>query len=95
MKLSILFAYRNREPQRIKNSLMSLQKQYKNVAEFEVVFVDYGSTEGFQRLIQEVVESFSFAHYKYIAHKGLLWNKSKAINYRVSHQNILNLKNSK
>jgi len=82
LKLSILFAYRNREKQRILNSLQSLQNQNEN--DFEVVFVDYGSNDAFASRIQKVVEGFSFASYHYIAHPGLLWNKSKALNYAAS-----------
>ena len=82
MKLSILFAYRNREKQRILNSLKSLDHQ--SSIDFEVVFVDYGSNDAFASRIQKVVEGFSFASYHYIAHPGLLWNKSKALNYAAS-----------
>ncbi|MCH8535219.1 MAG: glycosyltransferase family 2 protein [Flavobacteriaceae bacterium] len=82
MKLSILYAYRNRDEQRIKNSLQSLALQ--TATSFEVVFVDYGSEEVFAEKVQKVVESFSFASYHYIAHPGLLWNKSKALNYAAS-----------
>ncbi|MGM0635478.1 MAG: glycosyltransferase family 2 protein [Bacteroidota bacterium] len=82
MKISILYAYRNREKQRIKNSLKSLANQ--NESNFEVVFVDYGSSDAFASRIQKVVEGFSFASYHYIAHPGLLWNKSKALNYAAS-----------
>lgn len=82
MKISILYAYRNREAQRIKNSLKSLANQ--NESNFEVVFVDYGSDDVFANTIQKVIESFSFASYHYMAHPGLLWNKSKALNYAAS-----------
>lgn len=82
MKLSILFAYRNREKQRILNSLESLQNQNEN--DFEVVFVDYGSNDAFVSGVKKVVEGFAFASYHYIARPGLLWNKSKALNYAAS-----------
>jgi hypothetical protein len=83
MKLSILYAYRNREPQRIQNSLTSLQKQHKSSADFEVIFVDYGSTEDFQKPIQKVVDSYSFANYYYVGHEGLLWCKARALNFGI------------
>ncbi|SHE88121.1 N-terminal domain of galactosyltransferase [Psychroflexus salarius] len=82
MKISILYAYRNREKQRIENSLKSLVNQ--NESNFEVVFVDYGSDDAFATRIQKVIEGFSFASYHYMAHPGLLWNKSKALNYAAS-----------
>ncbi len=80
-KLSILFAYRNREVSRIKRCLESLKAQHKN--EFEVIFVDYGSDDSFSKPIKKTVETFEFANYTYVAHPGLLWNKSKALNFAV------------
>ncbi|PKP25187.1 MAG: glycosyl transferase family 2 [Bacteroidetes bacterium HGW-Bacteroidetes-2] len=79
--LTILYAYRNREAQRVQLSLQSLQQQ--TTQNFEVVFVDYGSEPDFAKAVQDVVESFAFATYYYVAHPGLLWNKSKALNYGI------------
>ncbi|GAA4943000.1 hypothetical protein GCM10023314_15090 [Algibacter agarivorans] len=79
MKFTIIYAYRNREPNRVELSLLSLKKQ-KHI-NFEVVFVDYGSTLEFSENIKKVVEVFEFATYYHIGHNGLLWNKSKALNY--------------
>ncbi|MBA3986588.1 MAG: glycosyltransferase [Flavobacteriales bacterium] len=62
-------------------SLQSLQQQ--TAQGFEVVFVDYGSDNEYAAQVKEVVESFDFATYHYIAHPGLLWNKSKALNYGI------------
>ncbi|MBU2527227.1 MAG: glycosyltransferase [Bacteroidetes bacterium] len=80
-KITILYAYRNRDAQRVRLSLQSLQQQ--DVKNFEVVFVDYGSEEAFAASVKAVVESFEFATYHYIAHPGLLWNKSKALNFGI------------
>ncbi len=33
--------------------------------------------------LEEVINEFSFANYHYIGHEGLLWNKSKALNYGI------------
>lgn len=79
---TILYAYRDRDPSRVRLSLLSLQKQkYRN---FDVVFVDYGSTAKYSESIKGVIENFEFAAYYSIGHKGLLWNKSKALNYGIA-----------
>ena len=80
-KLTILFAYRNRDLSRIKLSLESLENQ-KN-QNFEVLFIDYGSDPEFSVPLEKLVQSFTFASYFYIAHSGLLWNKSKAFNFGI------------
>lgn len=80
-KVSILYAYRNRDTQRVRLSLQSLQQQ--TVQGFEVEFVDYGSEKKYANAVKEVVTAFDFASYHYIGHPGLLWNKSKALNYGI------------
>lgn len=80
-KFTILYAYRNRDIKRVKLSLLSLQKQ--TVQNFKVQFIDYGSTENYANNVKDIVAQFPFATYHYIAHKGLLWNKSKALNYGI------------
>jgi len=82
-KITVIYAYRNRDSERVRLSLQSLQKQsYQN---FDVQFVDYGSEHQFAEEIEDVVKRFSFATYHYIAHEGLLWNKSKALNYGIQN----------
>lgn len=80
--ISIIYAFRNRDAQRVRLSLQSLQHQ--TAQGFEVVFVDYGSDAAYASAAKSVVESFAYASYHYIAHPGLLWNKSKALNYGIS-----------
>ncbi|XMO86571.1 glycosyltransferase [Algibacter sp. AS12] len=82
LKFTIIYAFRNREPNRVRLSLLSLKNQ--TVRNFEVVFIDYGSTSDYSERVKQVVESFEFATYYYIGHEGLLWNKSKALNYGIS-----------
>ncbi|MBV7268543.1 glycosyltransferase family 2 protein [Winogradskyella luteola] len=82
-KYTIIFAYRNRDSERVKLSLESLSKQTN--LNFEVIFVDYGSDENYAKEIYTVVNSFRFVLYHYISHSGLLWNKSKALNYGISN----------
>lgn len=79
--ITIIYAYRNRDAQRVRLSLQSLQQQSKQG--FEVVFVDYGSEAVFAKAVKEVVTAFDFTTYYYVGHPGLLWNKSKALNYGI------------
>jgi len=79
--ITILYAFRNRDAQRVKLSLQSLQQQ--TTLGFEVVFVDYGSDAVAAQAAGQVVASFDFASYHYVGHPGLLWNKSKALNYGI------------
>jgi glycosyltransferase involved in cell wall biosynthesis len=80
--ITIIYAYRNRDVARVQASLFSLQAQAQQ--NFNVVFVDYGSEESYAVETQKVVSGFAFAAYFYVAHCGLLWNKSKALNYGIS-----------
>lgn len=84
-KYSIIFAYRNRDSERVRMSLKSLSNQSNQ--DFEVVFVDYGSNDAYADKIKSAVEEFDFAFYHYVAHTGLLWNKSKALNYGIKNAN--------
>ena len=80
-KITIIFAYRNRDLNRIRISMDSLVKQTKN--SFQVIFVDYGSSDAYSKPVQRLIKSYSFARYHYVAHPGLLWNKSKAFNHGI------------
>ena len=80
-RYSILFAYRDRDYLRIRNCMLSLQDQTEK--SFEVIFVDYGSRAENSEKVKEVLSDFSFVTYYYVAHPGLLWNKSKAFNYGI------------
>lgn len=79
--ITILYAFRNKDAHRVRLSLLSLQKQ--NVKDFEVLFVDYGSDVYHSNHVKEVVSDFDFVTYYYVGHPGLLWNKSKALNYGI------------
>jgi len=79
--ITIIFAYRNRDVSRVHFALLSLERQSSH--NFEVIFVDYGSNLEFSTKIQNIVALFNFARYYYVGHKGLLWNKSKALNYGI------------
>jgi len=79
--ITLLFAYRNRDTIRVDLALKSLALQTN--LNFDVVFVDYGSKENSFRSAQAVIAKYDFATYYYIGHQGLLWNKSKALNYGI------------
>lgn len=79
--VSILYANRNRDVTRIRESFVSLQRQ--RLSDFEVVFVDYGSEEGLSKELQRIAEGFSFVRFFHLPVAQLLWNKSKALNYGI------------
>ena len=81
--ITIIFAYRNRDLERVKISMDSLALQTKK--NFQVQFVDYGSFDTYSEPVKKLINSYSFARYHYVAHPGLLWNKSKAFNYAIKN----------
>lgn len=83
--ITIIYPYRNREPERIKRSLDSLDKQSSR--NFSVVFVDYGSNEKIATQIKKIVSSYSFASYHYLFTEHQPWNKSKALNFWIKNAN--------
>lgn len=81
--ISILIPYRNRDETRIRLVLESLEQQTNK--DFNVALIDYGSSENISLKIENLINSFDFASYHYVAHPGLLWNKSKALNFGIRH----------
>ncbi len=81
LKTTIIYAFRDRDLDRVLLSLQSLKLQEEQ--NFNVIFVDYGSDLLTANNTKNLVESFQFATYYYIAHPGLLWNKSKALNFAI------------
>jgi glycosyltransferase involved in cell wall biosynthesis len=51
--------------------------------EFQVLFIDYGSTQDYAGAVEKVVKGFAFANYYYAGHQGLLWCKARALNYGI------------
>ena len=82
-RISILYANRNREPERIERSLSSLKRQ--TLQNFEVIFVDYGSAREITQQLETSLNQFSFVKYHVLPVRHLLWNKSKALNYGILH----------
>ncbi len=75
---TIIYSYRDRDIQRVKRSLDSLNKQTFN--KFKVIFVDNGSNRYFSGDINKLIQSYSFCQYIYIDTRGYPWNKAKALN---------------
>ncbi|PKD21201.1 glycosyl transferase family 2 [Salegentibacter salinarum] len=80
--ISIIYAHRNRDTERIKISFESLKKQ--KLQNFEVIFVDYGSEDSLVKELEKLAEVFSFVHFYHLPVPQVLWNKSKALNYGIT-----------
>lgn len=76
--ISIIIPYRNRETERIRRCLDSLENQTSK--EFEVVFLDYGSDYNYVEKIKPLVDGYSFVNYVYNNTKGWFWNRSHCLN---------------
>ena len=83
IKISIIYANRNRDVKRIKASLDSLQRQ--SAGDFEVIFVDYGSEAALVEGYRELLSSYDFSRFFPLEVSHLLWNKSKALNYGIKN----------
>ncbi|HEX5001887.1 MAG TPA: glycosyltransferase family A protein [Bacteroidia bacterium] len=77
-KLTIIFTFRDRDAERVKHSLDSLSAQ--TVRDFDVVFVDYGSSLIISQQIEKLVKSYSFVTYIYNDTRYRPWNRSHALN---------------
>ncbi len=76
--ITILYPYRNREIERIKNSLDSLS--YQSNMEFKVIFVDYGSQFHISKNVKQLLSEYKFVEYVYSYNIYQPWSRSKAIN---------------
>jgi len=81
--ISIVVGFKNRNLERIKYSLDSLELQI--FSSFEVIFIDYGSDELVALETRNLVESYNFTLYKYINTKGWLWNRAHALNIGIRY----------
>ncbi|MFD2517930.1 glycosyltransferase [Salinimicrobium flavum] len=80
-RISIIYAYRDREAARIEASFRSLDRQVREG--FEVIFIDYGSSEINAKSAMRLAEKFHFVKYFYLDVSHQLWNKSRALNYGI------------
>ncbi len=76
--LSIIYPYRNRDLNHVRNSLNSLGNQTSK--DFKVFFVDYGSDTDIGNQARKICEAFPFVQYKYYSVQDQPWNKSRALN---------------
>jgi len=76
--LTFIYPYRNRDLERLKNSLDSLKNQ--TLSNFEVFFVDYGTENEIAKSVEKLCRGYDFVTYQYYPIKFQPWNKSKALN---------------
>lgn len=76
--ITILYTYRDKDLTRIKNSLLSLQKQ--TIQSFEVLFIDYGSTAFYKEAVSELLKQFPKISYHYSYVEKQPWSRAKAVN---------------
>lgn len=76
--ITILYIYKNKDLQRIKRSLDSLQNQTNR--EFEICVVDYGSDEFYKNALIKILSEYSDINHVYSYHRNQPWSRSKAIN---------------
>ncbi len=79
--VSIIYANRNRDINRIRTSFESLRNQTD--INFSVVFVDYGSEEPLVNGLKQLCNTYEFVTPYFLPVSQLLWNKSKALNYGI------------
>ena len=86
-KITIIYANRNRDSERIRLSFESLKKQSSN--KFEVIFVDYGSDKDLTQDLKGLMAEYDFVSSFFLPVPQLLWNKSKALNFGVLQSEAL------
>jgi glycosyltransferase involved in cell wall biosynthesis len=77
-KLSVLAAFRNRELVRVERFLEGFARQ--TYRDFELIFVDYGSTPGLSAETEKLLKGYPFARYLYNDTRGMPWNRAHALN---------------
>lgn len=82
-EITIIYANRDRDLERIRLTLDSLSKQTDQ--NFKVIFVDYGSKYELLVELKELFKNYTFVQLFALEVPQLLWNKSKALNYGILH----------
>lgn len=75
---SFIIPYRNRDSIRIKNCLQSIQNQ--SFADFEIIFIDYGSDLPVQQEIEKLCCEFPKVKYYFFDTRYQFWSRSHALN---------------
>ena len=83
--ITIIYPYRNRESERVKRSLDSLNEQTNS--NFEVLLVDYGSDSVSASVIKELISNYKFVKYIYNYSEFQPWSRAKAINIGLKNVN--------
>jgi len=78
LELTLLFTYRNRDLERVKIAMDSLDAQ--NDSNFTVLFIDYGSSLAHSKALQDLLSNYSFVTYFYSYHIDQPWSRAKAVN---------------
>lgn len=81
--ITILYIYKNKDLQRVKRSLDSLQNQTNR--EFEIVFVDYGSDDFYKNALSELLAQHNNIRLIYTYTIYQPWSRPKAINIGLKH----------
>jgi len=77
-ELTIVIGFRNRDIERVKRCLDSLERQ--TMTAFRLVFVDYGSARPAAEEVERLVCQYPFCDYIYSETRGYPWNRSHALN---------------
>ncbi|GAB4474400.1 MAG: hypothetical protein OHK0057_21020 [Thermoflexibacter sp.] len=78
---SFIVPYRNRDSIRVKNCLQSIHNQH--FADFEIIFVDYGSDLAVQQATEKLCSTFPKVKYYFFDTRYQLWSRSHALNLGV------------
>lgn len=76
--LQIIYPYRDRDLQRLKNSFESLARQTSK--DFKVFFIDYGGDLKTAEKVKDLCAAYSFISHQYCFTQFQPWNKSRALN---------------
>src|ERR1051325_3697735 len=77
-ELTLVYSFRNRALDRVKESIKSLVAQsYKN---FEVIFIDYGSDTEIAAAAKKMLAEYPFVKYIFNNTLGMPWSRSHALN---------------
>lgn len=76
--ISIIIGFRDREMRQVKLALTALESQ--SYTDFEVIFLDYGSSDYYAKPLMDIVSNFNFVRYYYSFTQGLFWNRAHALN---------------
>lgn len=83
MSLTIVYIYKNKDVNRVRRSLESLNEQ--TVKNFKVIFVDFGSDDYYSIEVTSIINCYSFVEYIRSYHLNQPWSRSKAINIALKY----------